>query len=126
LVDRDYHLKIMNVGAKAFDFFTLRYSVGQPMGALSSWGMLALTHHLLVQIAYREVYPSTEAIWYEDYELLGDDIVLFDKLVADSYLKLMLSIGVDINLSKSVLSTNGSFEFAKVTSYKGHTVSAVS
>jgi hypothetical protein len=28
-----------------------RYSVGQPMGALSSWGMLALTHHCLVQMA---------------------------------------------------------------------------
>jgi hypothetical protein len=25
------------------------YAVGQPMGAYSSWGMLALTHHALVQ-----------------------------------------------------------------------------
>lgn len=29
----------------------LRYSVGQPMGALSSWAMLAVTHHLIVQAA---------------------------------------------------------------------------
>lgn len=28
-----------------------RYAVGQPMGALSSWAMLALTHHLVVQLA---------------------------------------------------------------------------
>jgi hypothetical protein len=28
-----------------------RYAVGQPMGALSSWAMLALTHHFLVQAA---------------------------------------------------------------------------
>lgn len=28
-----------------------RYSVGQPMGALSSFGMLALSHHFLVQYA---------------------------------------------------------------------------
>lgn len=27
------------------------YSVGQPMGALSSWAMLALTHHLIIQTA---------------------------------------------------------------------------
>jgi len=28
-----------------------RYSVGQPMGAYSSFPMLALTHHVIVQIA---------------------------------------------------------------------------
>ena len=33
----------------------LKYSVGQPMGALSSWAMLAYTHHLIVQLAYRTV-----------------------------------------------------------------------
>jgi len=27
----------------------LKYAVGQPMGALSSFNMLALTHHLIVQ-----------------------------------------------------------------------------
>jgi hypothetical protein len=30
---------------------TVRYAVGQPMGALSSWAMLALTHHFIVQYA---------------------------------------------------------------------------
>lgn len=29
----------------------VRYAVGQPMGALSSWAMLALTHHFIVQSA---------------------------------------------------------------------------
>jgi hypothetical protein len=28
-----------------------RYAVGQPMGAYSSWAMLALTHHAIVQFA---------------------------------------------------------------------------
>jgi len=28
-----------------------RYAVGQPMGAYSSFGMLALTHHYIVQLA---------------------------------------------------------------------------
>jgi len=31
----------------------LKYSVGQPMGALSSFAMLGLTHHVIVQIAAR-------------------------------------------------------------------------
>jgi len=26
------------------------YSVGQPMGAYSSWAMLALVHHLILQV----------------------------------------------------------------------------
>jgi hypothetical protein len=29
------------------------YAVGQPMGALSSWAMLALTHHIIIQTAAR-------------------------------------------------------------------------
>jgi hypothetical protein len=32
-----------------------RYSVGQPMGALSSWAMLAVTHHMIVQMCAREL-----------------------------------------------------------------------
>jgi hypothetical protein len=28
---------------------SVRYAAGQPMGALSSWGMLALTHHIVIQ-----------------------------------------------------------------------------
>jgi hypothetical protein len=31
------------------------YSVGQPMGALSSWAMLALTHHIIIQTAARRI-----------------------------------------------------------------------
>jgi hypothetical protein len=31
---------------------SVRYSTGQPMGALSSWAMLALTHHLIVQYCF--------------------------------------------------------------------------
>lgn len=42
LVGRSYHLR--SVGE-------LRYAVGQPMGALSSFGMLALSHHFIVQLA---------------------------------------------------------------------------
>lgn len=37
----------------------------------------------------------------------------------------MTSYGVSINLGKSVISNNGSFDFAKVSSFKGQTVSAI-
>jgi len=48
LVERDYWWK--DVIAKGHEEHNvLRYAVGQPMGALSSFNMLALTHHLIVQ-----------------------------------------------------------------------------
>jgi hypothetical protein len=87
----------------------LRYSVGQPMGALSSWAMLALSHHVIVRIAANRVgIPG-----FTNYALLGDDIVIANDAVAKSYHSIMTQIlGVEINLSKSMISTN-SFEFAK-------------
>lgn len=126
LTDRDYVLPKSKYGPSE----TLRYSVGQPMGALSSWGMLALTHHLIVQLAARlsnRTHIKNGSIaWFDAYELLGDDIVIFDKLVADRYLSLMKDLGVEINLSKSVICRNGEvFEFAKVTGYNGKDVSAL-
>lgn len=48
LVDRDYILDSKQFPDAKGKY---RYAVGQPMGALSSWAMLALTHHMIVQIA---------------------------------------------------------------------------
>lgn len=89
--------------------------------------MLALTHHLIVQLAYQNVRGySLKHKWYDQYELLGDDIVLFEEDVANEYLRLMTSFGVGINLSKSVVAKTDSLEFAKVLLYKGVNVSAIS
>jgi hypothetical protein len=52
--------------------------------------------------------------------------VIFDKKVAMAYLSVMEDLGLAINLSKSVVASNDSFEFAKVTGHKGHNVSAIS
>lgn len=54
LVDRLYHFPKNEYNEEPKD---LRYEVGQPMGALSSWAMLAVTHHLIVQLAYRRARP---------------------------------------------------------------------
>jgi len=45
LTEIEYSLHSVQFGVSAI----LKYAVGQPMGALSSWAMLALTHHFLVQ-----------------------------------------------------------------------------
>lgn len=84
------------------------YSVGQPMGAYSSFGMLALTHHIIVQVAARRVGYTD---WFRDYALLGDDIVILGDAVSDAYLAIMRDLGVEINLLKSHQGYVG--EFAK-------------
>jgi len=92
---------------------TIKYAVGQPMGALSSWAMLALTHHFVVQYASYSLSPNKSFIWFKEYMVLGDDIVIFNKEVADSYLSIMMRIGVSISPTKTLTSKKGVFEFAK-------------
>lgn len=74
------------------------YSVGQPMGCYSSWSSLAITHHVIVQIAaQRNGYKG----WFPDYAVLGDDIVIANDGVAQNYLQIMENLGVEINMAKS-------------------------
>lgn len=103
----------------------LTYAVGQPMGALSSWASLALTHHFLVQCAaWSAGFPKWKL--YTNYAVLGDDVVIGDRSVALAYLRIMKSLGVGVNTSKSLLSHRGiAFEFAKRTIVRGVDVSPV-
>jgi hypothetical protein len=123
LVSQPYGLpkvaKSYNLG-----FNCVRYAVGQPMGALSSWALLALTHHALVQLAAYEVHKSSG--WFLNYAILGDDVVIADRLVAQRYLSIMKEIGVDISLAKSLVSNTSSLEFAKRTWVGGRDCSPVS
>lgn len=83
--------------------------------------MLALTHHVIVQIAAKRVgIPS-----FTNYALLGDDIVIANTAVAKSYHTIMTqTLGVEINLSKSLISDD-SLEFAKRLVTMSGEVSAV-
>lgn len=125
LVERPYKLpreaKSWNLG-----FDEVRYTVGQPMGALSSWAMLAITHHCIVQLAAFKAGLTRKGGWFQDYGVLGDDIVIANESVASEYLKIMNLIGVEIGLAKSLVSSQGTFEFAKRTYYKGQDVTGIS
>jgi len=93
----------------------IRYSVGQPMGAYSSWAMLALTHHMIVQASG----PSL----VQRYAVLGDDVIVSDD--APKYLELMTGFGVSISMAKSICS-NEFIEFAKrVRTIKGEDYSII-
>lgn len=106
------------------------YATGQPMGALSSWALLALIHHCIVQWAwYRVLRKRGQEMftWYEDYAVLGDDVVILGNDVAAAYVEIMGSLGVSISMHKSLISPKGQgFEFAKRTYCEGVDVSAVS
>lgn len=110
LVQRDY-TRIYNEDgdprAKVFD--SVRYTRGQPMGTLSSWGGLALVHHFLVYIASQRAKVQGRFL---DYLVLGDDIVIGDERVADHYKQVCVDYGVTIGLPKSFISRNGFFQFA--------------
>jgi len=83
------------------------YTVGQPMGVLSSFNMLALTHHIIINSCINSckinLYKS-KVTWSELYEITGDDIVIFNEVLAEEYVKTMNSLGLTINLKKSVVS----------------------
>lgn len=106
----------------------VKYAAGQPMGALSSWAMLALTHHCIVQWAWFRVCSETKRdwTWYQDYAVLGDDVVIMGSSVAKAYLKIMRSLGVSVSDHKSLISNKGTgFEFAKRTFLDGESIGAV-
>jgi len=122
LTEIDYLLSNTFYGVRE----VLKYSVGQPMGALSSWAMLALTHHFLVQVAAWLSGVTPVGVWFKDYAILGDDLVIFNRVVADKYRWIISQIGMEIGLHKSVLSRKRSvLEFAKRIFMDGHDVSAI-
>jgi hypothetical protein len=108
LVNREYYLPGSNS--------TVRYAVGQPMGAYSSWAMLALTHHFIVQVSAWRACVVPVGVFFTDYAILGDDIVIANKAVKDQYLTVLKLLGVECGLHKSILSPSGTaLEFAKRT-----------
>lgn len=77
----------------------LKYSVGQGIGLYSSWALLAYTHHVLIRYCANKAGVQN----YTSYLVLGDDVVIAGKDVADIYVKVITDLGVEISLTKSIL-----------------------
>ncbi|QIS79099.1 putative RNA-dependent RNA polymerase [Rhizoctonia solani mitovirus 39] len=99
LTERDFRLPTGN---------SVRYSVGQPMGAKSSFPMLALTHHLIVMEAANRALVSN----FKDYVVLGDDIVIANRAVADKYSAIMKELGMELSKNKSIWAETGTRQFS--------------
>jgi hypothetical protein len=106
------------------------YGRGQPMGALSSWASLAYLHHMLVLYAHHicvldGLEPPIRGI-FNDYLVLGDDIVIANRNVAEQYVKICAEFDIPIGMSKSLVSSKGAFEFASNFFVNGVNLSPVS
>jgi len=120
LVGRSYETPVSYRGPKVPR--TVRYAVGQPIGALSSWTMLALTHHALVQFS---AYTAGFRTWFQDYAVLGDDLVIANDLVARRYRVVCRTIGLGIGLAKSLIAVGRTCEFAKRLFFRGEDVTGL-
>jgi hypothetical protein len=90
----------------SFDGGFVKYAVGQPMGAYSSFAMLALTQHVLVNISSVKCNEPDVL-----YAILGDDTAIKSRVVSKYYVKLLNLLGVEVNPIKGF---NGKLlEFAK-------------
>jgi len=77
---------------------TVRYNTGQGIGIYSSWTSIAVTHHLLILLAAYRVNQQN----FQDYAVLGDDVVIADEKVASRYKSLILSLGLEISSTKTI------------------------
>jgi hypothetical protein len=72
----------------------ISYSVGNPMGAYSSWSSFALAHHYVVYYCCRKLGKD----WRKaNYVLLGDDIVIADDELAKKYMEVISDLGVEFS-----------------------------
>jgi len=128
LVNRDFRVPKSTLKAYPRDPERIRYSTGQPMGALTSWASMALVHHALVLFA--AVSSGTvsldKLLTFIDYMVLGDDIVIANRVVAERYVAIMTALKVPLSLSKSHISDLGMFNFANQTFVKDVNVSPIS
>lgn len=96
-----------------------KYSVGNPMGAYSSWASFAVAHHFIFFVIAKELNIPYKTL---KYVLLGDDVLIGSADIARRYMEIMKNLGVEISLQKTHVSPNFC-EFAKQLIYRGENIS---
>jgi len=104
--------EIMSIKAwSPFHKSYVEYGAGQPMGAKTSWAIFALTHHTILRLIC-----SNHGCYDNPYVIIGDDIVIANDKVANSYIEVLNTFGVPYSESKTIFPKEGdqsSAEFAK-------------
>jgi len=78
----------------------IEYGCGQAMGLYGSFPLLALGQHGLVRMAGFLTGQSTK----DKYRVLGDDIVISDKVLAEAYYKLLAKYDIPVSSHKCITS----------------------
>lgn len=73
-----------------------RWTVGQPLGTVPSFGLLALTHNCFV-----ESLAAAMGYIHSPYYILGDDIVITNRKLRDRYVRELSSRAIPLSLHKS-------------------------
>jgi hypothetical protein len=80
------------------------------MGLLSSWPVMAISHHYLVRLSFAA--QGFRNLGNAPYCVLGDDLTLRGFGVAEKYLELIKCLGMDFSPEKTYIA-RGVAEFAK-------------
>lgn len=96
-----------------------KYSVGNPMGAYSSWASFAVAHHFIFFCIAKDLKVPYKTL---KYVLLGDDVLIGSADIASKYMEIMKNLGVEISLAKTHISPHFC-EFAKQLIYRGKNIS---
>jgi hypothetical protein len=108
---------------------SVRWTVGQPLGLLSSFPSFALWHHDIIQLAanWENIHNGKPLRFFKQYRLLGDDVVIFNTEVSRRYQWLLNQIGLKINMTKSVIGDkeNSQIEFTKRLALRGKEMSSL-
>jgi hypothetical protein len=83
---------------------TVQYSTGQPMGAYASWALCTLAHHLIVHYSASKTNVKGAN---KLYRIIGDDIVITNKVIASFYKETFIQLGMELNQYKSTSSPSG-------------------
>lgn len=83
----------------------VHYTTGTPMGTYPSFPLCSLCNGLVALAGYLHHYGRRASYKDLPFKVIGDDIVIWDDLVADFYQSTLNDLGVVINQSKSVIST---------------------
>lgn len=91
----------------------VKWTVGQPLGYGPSFHLATLTHAALVDSLVPEMVKD------DTYCIVGDDIVIADARLAQSYDDVMSDLGVDINRQKTLVSSRYAEFLGKLISVEG-------
>jgi len=76
--------------------YLMKWTVGQPLGTLPSFAVLAITHNLVL-----ESMAAHLGLRHSPYCVLGDDVVIFNKKLRKRYIREFTSRAIPLSLQKS-------------------------